>query len=283
VTTHSIKDYVNRSGSTYSKFDWLDNHHAIKARMRGDLVSDLPILQGDHVVDLGCGTGYWSFLVASRVGPRGRVEAIDADIESIARASEWRNAHVLKDILDFHCADLEMFTPTPNSADVVLLFNTLSYLKDPLGCLERTLPALRPGGRLYIKDTDLQTDFFHPAPIELRASVMQAALAGPAPAKVGNFDPFFAKSLPVLLRRFADYRVVTWSQSFSVFAPATKQERQFICANAAMLSQMAAQNGAGEVADVWFQIFRDDLENPVYDRPDFMYVMNEFVFQLTKT
>ena len=38
---------------------------------------------GDHVADIGCGAGYWSYHIASAVGESGQIYAVDFDANAI--------------------------------------------------------------------------------------------------------------------------------------------------------------------------------------------------------
>jgi protein-L-isoaspartate(D-aspartate) O-methyltransferase len=49
-------------------------------------LSMLHVHAGDHVLHLGCGTGYYSAILAELVGPRGRVVAVEIDEALAARA-----------------------------------------------------------------------------------------------------------------------------------------------------------------------------------------------------
>jgi ubiquinone/menaquinone biosynthesis C-methylase UbiE len=271
--------YKNSLGSAFARHEWLDNHHAIKSRLRAELIGKLPLHSGDHVLDIGCGTGTWTVLAAERVGIRGNVIGIDADEENLIVAQQRRSVHVLKKAMIFKHSTIETFKTTPESADAILLFNVLSYLPDPRGAIERLLPALKPGGRIFIKDTDLQSDFFWPDPLDLYGKVIASVTSGPTKVIADNYDPFFARKIPAILNSFNAFRVTTLSQSASFFCPLLPEEREYVRTNAEMLVQIASANGAADIASAWFNLFRDDHKNCVFDRDDFIYSMNEFVFQ----
>jgi protein-L-isoaspartate(D-aspartate) O-methyltransferase len=52
------------------------------------LFDRLAVAPGEHVVHLGCGTGYYTAILAELAGPAGRVTAIDINPEIAARARE---------------------------------------------------------------------------------------------------------------------------------------------------------------------------------------------------
>jgi protein-L-isoaspartate(D-aspartate) O-methyltransferase len=50
-------------------------------------LDDIALDAGHHVIHIGCGTGYFTALIAHVVGPSGSVDAMDVDAELAARAS----------------------------------------------------------------------------------------------------------------------------------------------------------------------------------------------------
>jgi ubiquinone/menaquinone biosynthesis C-methylase UbiE len=266
-------------GAAYSAQEWLDNHHAIKSRLRSELIAKLPIFPGDRVVDLGCATGNWSFLLADRVGVRGTVIGIDWNATSLAVAEQRRHAHVLGRIVEFKQAKLEDVVLADGSVDVLLLFNVLSYVREPTAVIDRLIKGLRPGGRLIIKDTDLQGDFFWPVPFDVYARAMECVAANQGGLIEGNYDPFFARRIPALLRGYPQLTTTTLSQSFSFFAPLSAEEREYVRANAVMIGELAARNGGIDAADRWYSLFAETNPDSALNDPNFMFSMNEFIFQ----
>jgi ubiquinone/menaquinone biosynthesis C-methylase UbiE len=266
-------------GTAYSAREWLDNHHAIKSRLRTELVAKLPIYPGDHVVDLGCATGNWTLLLADRVGIRGKVVGIDTNAESLALAEQRRSTHILGKVMSFTQARLEEVDLAPASVDAVLLFNVLSYFRKPEGILQKVLSALRPGGRLFIKDSDLMADFFWPVPFDVYAKAMSFVAANPNALIEGNYDPFFSRRIPALLASFTGIRVTAFSQSFSFLHPLSPEEREYVLVNAFMIRSLAEENGGGDAARTWYGLFDGTTGQSVLDDPNFIFSMNDFIFQ----
>ena len=109
------------------------------------------IRPGSTVVDLGCGPGFTSLELAARVGPAGRVVAVDASERALAelgrrlergghRNVEARRSEVLE-------ADLAGVRP-----DVVFARWLLCYLAEPGRLVERVASWLPPGGRFAAID-----------------------------------------------------------------------------------------------------------------------------------
>lgn len=55
------------------------------------LLDGLAISPGDHVLHLGCGTGYYSAILAELAGPHGTVMAVEIDAALAARARALSN------------------------------------------------------------------------------------------------------------------------------------------------------------------------------------------------
>ena len=66
-------NFNNLHNKPYCTHKWLDNHHSVKSKLRSELIKDLPIKEGSKVLDVGSGTGLWSFLIAEQVGHLGNL------------------------------------------------------------------------------------------------------------------------------------------------------------------------------------------------------------------
>ncbi len=108
----------------------------------------LALAAGDVVADVGAGSGYFSFRIASRV-PRGKVLAVDLQPEMLAvveaRARERGVANVepvLGTVTD----------PNLPSAAVDLAFMVDAYheFSHPREMMEGIVRALKPGGRVVL-------------------------------------------------------------------------------------------------------------------------------------
>lgn len=92
---------------------------------------------GERVLHLGCGTGYYSAIMAELVGPEGSVTAVERDPTLATRAAEalspWRQVKAI-------AADGTQHQPGPQ--DVIVASAGATHP------LPQWLDALRPGGRL---------------------------------------------------------------------------------------------------------------------------------------
>lgn len=149
------------------------------------LCEQLGVAAGWRCLDVGAGTGTVAEFLAGRVGPAGRVVALDTDtrfLDPIATANleVWR-ADVTTDPLPVAEFDL---------IHARLLLEHLPARLDVLGTMTR---ALRPGGWLLIEDLDWATATVidPPDPAHDRVVTASQALLG----RVG-YDPHFARTLP---------------------------------------------------------------------------------------
>jgi len=108
------------------------------------LLMRLNIGPGARVLDLGCGAGDVSMLVAELVGPTGRVIGIDQNAEVLAIATERASKADLSHIV-FEHASLESFSTT-ESFDLVIGRYVLFHQADPIGFLRTAGRLVRAGG-----------------------------------------------------------------------------------------------------------------------------------------
>ncbi len=116
-----------------------------------EVMDKLGIQAGSVVADVGAGTGYFTFHLASRVGPRGKVYAEDIedrDLKKIRdRAADRGVAHI-ETILG---TTRDPRLPA-DSLDAVLVVNAYHEMRDYDPMLQAIFQSLKPGGRLAILD-----------------------------------------------------------------------------------------------------------------------------------
>jgi predicted methyltransferase len=106
---------------------------------------------GQAVADVGAGTGLFTRLFAARVGPQGRVYAVDiarAFVEgNLQRARQARLENVVGIVSTQTETRLEA-----DSVDVVFVCDAYHHFEDPPAMLASIRRALRPGGTLVVVD-----------------------------------------------------------------------------------------------------------------------------------
>ena len=103
------------------------------------MIDKLNVEMGSTVLDLGCGTGYLTKVLSEKVGPEGKVVAVDPDGERLKIARMKYSASNIEYIE----ADDKTF-PT-GQYDLVFCNTVLHWIKDKEGAFKRIYRNLRPG------------------------------------------------------------------------------------------------------------------------------------------
>ncbi|MBL7521231.1 class I SAM-dependent methyltransferase [Frankia sp. CNm7] len=174
----------------------------------------LGIRPGWRCLDVGCGHGQVSLLLASRIRPGGRVVAVDGDPASLRVAR--RNAADVGAAIGFLSADAGGLPAGRGKFDLAYCRFLLGHLTDPLAALRAMAAAVRPGGTVAVEDgyftlSTLATLAPVPALAEL-ADVLSMTI------RVHGGDPMIGPRLPALLAAagLVDITVDPWSVPGSV-------------------------------------------------------------------
>jgi ubiquinone/menaquinone biosynthesis C-methylase UbiE len=115
------------------------------------LIEALAIQPGQTVCDMGCGNGFYTLELARRVGPRGRVYAVDVQPEMLrmllGRLVE-QGIHNVKPVLG---TPIDPRLPK-GEVDLVLCIDVYHEFSNPQAMLERIRESLAPGGRLVLAE-----------------------------------------------------------------------------------------------------------------------------------
>lgn len=133
------------------------------------IVSWAPVVAGEQVIDLGCGSGGATRAAARAVGPEGMVIGIDASPECIAEAQARTDPDL--PVL-YRRADVQRLGTVPDRTfDCAIASMVLEQLDDLAPMLAEVFRVLRPGGRFVAS----VTAFDRLRPID--ASFMGAVIA----------------------------------------------------------------------------------------------------------
>jgi SAM-dependent methyltransferase len=118
---------------------------------RKEILEAIKLKPTDVVADIGAGTGLFTRLFASNLGPEGRVIAVDIaqkfldHIEVTCREQNLRNVETVL------CKDDSTELP-PESVDVAFICDTYHHFEFPQKTMASLLKALKPGGRVILID-----------------------------------------------------------------------------------------------------------------------------------
>jgi predicted methyltransferase len=110
----------------------------------------LALKPGDRVADIGCGSGYFTFRLAAKVGADGKVFAVDIEkkaIDKVRLRKEREKLDQIEPILG-ESGDPHL----PIDLDSVLIVDSYHEFRDYDQMMQSVFHSMRPGGRLVIID-----------------------------------------------------------------------------------------------------------------------------------
>lgn len=111
----------------------------------------MAIEPGEQVAEIGAGEGYFTLKLAERVGPDGKVVALEASSVSLNKLRLLKRYSQLDQVEIIQIATEELKL-NPRSLDKIIMLQTYQTLTDFERILEQCKAALKPGGKLYIID-----------------------------------------------------------------------------------------------------------------------------------
>ena len=215
----------------------------------------LGISTGEHVLDVGCGSGAVTREIARRVGSSGRAVGLDQSPELLAVARELAQEAGIGDRVEFHEGSA-LRPPFPDrSFDAVVCVTVLSHVPRGEAAIPELARVLRPGGRVGIFDLDSDMTTFTHSDRALTRRIVAAA------SDATTVNGWLGRQLPLLLKRagIVDVRV-------RGFFPLETEVQSFYGLMAARFADVAARSGAISEAErrAWLDAFREHgAEGPI--------------------
>ncbi len=117
------------------------------------VIAALQIHPGDHIADLGAGGSYFTFKLASAVGPTGKVYAVDIDREMTDLIAQQAQKDAVKNVATIVAKDDDPMLPE-SGVDLVFTSNTYHHIGNRVAYFAKLRKYLRPGGRIAVIDFD---------------------------------------------------------------------------------------------------------------------------------
>lgn len=137
-------------------------------------LSELAMTTGSQGLDVGCGMGLYALWLASVVGPNGRVVAIDSSSERISESQT-----TFKDAPEAERITLRQGSGTaidePNQQfDWVWCSDVLHHIDEALQAVTEFKRVTRPGGSIYIKESQVLPALLLPGHLDLERQLQRA-------------------------------------------------------------------------------------------------------------
>jgi SAM-dependent methyltransferase len=116
----------------------------------------LDVRPGQHVLDIGCGTGGGVLALRESVGPEGRVVGVDNSPRMLATAERRVGEHGWANV-QLRLADATRTRLGDGAFDAAMSLFALSAMPDVPAVVRAAYSALRPGGRLFVIDVRLRS------------------------------------------------------------------------------------------------------------------------------
>lgn len=159
VSTSTEADAGKRRGTwsnlttTRSRVEFLENPERKEEKQPDRVIRDLGIKKGDMVADVGCGTGHFTFKLASQVGDSGKVYAVDILDEMLAFVKEQMVRQKVENVTLVKSTDSDPRLP-PNSCDKILMVDSYAHIKDRPHFLKKMKQSLKKNGTVAIISMD---------------------------------------------------------------------------------------------------------------------------------
>lgn len=128
---------------------WFRIHDRVSGRPGG--LGGFGIREGDVVVDYGCGPGRYLEEASARVGPAGRVYAVDIHELAILRIGELASGKGLSNVIPLKARGYSVDLPD-GAADLIYALDMFHMVSDPKAFLSELRRIARPGAVLILED-----------------------------------------------------------------------------------------------------------------------------------
>ena len=134
---------------SYHGIPWLNRPERIQEENPEEMLEQLKVQPGMTVCDMGCGDGYYTIELARRVGPTGKVIAVDIQPEMLQELSRRCEQNNLKNV------DMILGLPhdpklPEGKLDLILMVDVYHEFSNPIEMLESMRNSLKKDGRIAL-------------------------------------------------------------------------------------------------------------------------------------
>jgi precorrin-6B methylase 2 len=154
------KFYLGREIAQVMSFhgaSWLERPERDREEHTTKLLPPLKIKPGDAVVDMGAGSGYYTFRLVDIVGPTGKVYAVDIQPEMLAIIKDRMTKKGVKNIELVQGTETDPKLPA-GGIDLILMVDVYHEFSHPYEMTKAMVKSLKPGGRLVFVEFRLEDE-----------------------------------------------------------------------------------------------------------------------------
>jgi precorrin-6B methylase 2 len=139
----------------YQAAGWLERPEREKEEEPTKLLAALDLKPGLVVADVGAGSGYHAFRIAPRVGPAGKVLAVDVQPQMLKLIEARAKKEQVANVVPVKGTDTDP-NLDPGSVDLAILVDVYHEFSHPYEMGAKLAAALKPGGRLVFVEFRLE-------------------------------------------------------------------------------------------------------------------------------
>jgi SAM-dependent methyltransferase len=238
-----IEFWNSASGQKWIRFESLLDGAFEPVSLR--IIDELHPTQGERCMDVGCGTGATTLLLANQVAAAGSVLAVDVSEQLLQRAEERAQSAGI-DNVRFELCDAQTHVFDAGSLDCVASRFGVMFFDDPVAAFVNIKNALRPGGRIaFASWAALELNPWFCAPLQLAVE----RLGAPEPKDPNAPGPLAFRDISRVqgilgAAGFSDVSAI--EESVPLKFPCTLDEAAELASNLGPASRLATEKSASE-------------------------------------
>jgi FkbM family methyltransferase len=128
---------------------WLERPEREDEENPTKCIEALELKGGEVIADLGAGSGYYSFRLATKVGEKGKVLAVEIQDEMLAELKKRIEKQKVTNVETIKCTVSDPRLPEAG-VDLVLMVDVYHELAFPYEVMTAVRKSLKPGGRVVL-------------------------------------------------------------------------------------------------------------------------------------
>lgn len=223
-------------------------HQAFAAELKAAIAS-LPLTPQMKVLDVGCGDGFYSGLLAERLLSPGRVIALDVDPSFLAVAGRNPALRDARCKVSFVQADLAALPDECQECDLVWCAQSLYSLPEPIAALRQMAAAAKPGGIVAVLENDTLHQLLLPWPIHLEIAVRAAELLAFSQESHKPSKYYVGRQLPAVFAEAGLEPLGFQTQCIDRQAPLSRELESFLQSYLERMHERVSPHIAGQFAE----------------------------------